>query len=613
MLFPAGIPPHGSNGRIGVSAQPLSAQSNGAGTSLLRRGARVLWRFISLHPLPFSAAVTGSVAYAITSVAGADVLGWVTNQVITPSLTPGKHVRGSTVWFYASLVVLIALLRGCGVVSRRYFAAMTARRSQVTLRGQVTDRYIDVPLEFHRAHPTGELMAHADIDVEAATEVVHPLPFSIGLLVLIVFSVINLLLIDPVLTIVGLLLVPSMFLLNRSYTRRVEAPAAMVQQRVGEVSSIAHESFDGALAVKTLGLEWFERSRLAEAADRLRTERIRVGKLRAFFEPSLDSMPNFGSVAILALGGWRVSRGAVTPGQLVTVMLLFTLLAFPMRVVGFLLEELPRSVVSIARVDRILAALPASRPAQPRALPPGPLSLDVDAIEFAYPGNEPVVRDCTLSVESGAVVALVGATGSGKSTLCDLFAGLVSPDHGTVAIGGVDAREVAPPELRAAVSLVFQESFLFADSVGENITVGIDATPEQRRAAAETAQAAEFVDALPHGYDTVVGERGVTLSGGQRQRVALARALVRNPRLLILDDATSAVDPTVEARILGALRDGLDMTTIVVAHRLSTIALADRVFFLRDGAIAASGTHEELLEIAEYSALVSAYEQEAVL
>jgi ABC-type multidrug transport system fused ATPase/permease subunit len=374
------------------------------------------------------------------------------------------------------------------------------------------------------------------------------------------------------------------------------------------VSAIAHESFDGALAVKTLGLEALERARLADAADRLRTERISVGKLRAFFEPSLDAMPNLGSVAILAVGGWRLSQGAVTPGQLVTVMLLFTLLAFPMRVVGFLLEELPRSVVSIARVDRILAALPAVRPKRPQPLPPGALSVTADAIGFAYPASEPVVTDCSFDIAPGSIVALVGATGSGKSTLCDLVAGLVAPDRGTVRVGGVDAREIAPAELRAAVALVFQESFLFADRIGENITVGSDADLAARDRAAEIAQAADFIAELPEGYDTIVGERGVTLSGGQRQRVALARALVRSPRLLILHDATSAVDPTVEARILGGLRDELDMTTLVVAHRLSTIALADRVLFLRDGAIAATGTHAELLDVPEYAAMVSAYE-----
>jgi ABC-type multidrug transport system fused ATPase/permease subunit len=293
-------------------------------------------------------------------------------------------------------------------------------------------------------------------------------------------------------------------------------------------------------------------------------------------------------------------------------MLLFTLLAFPMRVVGFLLEEMPRAVVSIARVDRILAALPAVRPVRPLPLPAGPLAVGVEAIEFAYPGGEPVVRDCTFRVEQGTVVALVGATGSGKSTLCDLVAGLVAPERGVVTIGGVDARDIEPAELRAAVALVFQESFLFADTIGENITLGSDATPTERRRAAEIAQASDFIDVLPDFFDTVVGERGVTLSGGQRQRVALARALVRNPRLLILDDATSAVDPTVEARILAALREELDMTTLIVAHRLSTIGLADRVLYLRDGSIVATGTHEELLDIPEYSALVSAYEQEVL-
>jgi ABC-type multidrug transport system fused ATPase/permease subunit len=293
-------------------------------------------------------------------------------------------------------------------------------------------------------------------------------------------------------------------------------------------------------------------------------------------------------------------------------MLLFTLLAFPMRVVGFLLEELPRSVVSMVRVDRILAALPSVRPARPIPLPAGPIAVGVEAIEFSYPGSEPVVSDCSFRVEQGAVVALVGATGSGKSTLCDLVAGLVAPEQGVVTIGDVDARDIEPSELRAAIALVFQESFLFADSVGENITLGSDATAAERRRASEIAQATDFIDALPDGYDTIVGERGVTLSGGQRQRVALARALVRHPRLLILDDSTSAVDPTVEARILGALREELDMTTLVVAHRLSTIALADSVLYLRDGSIVASGTHEELLKVPEYSALVTAYEQEVL-
>ena len=271
-------------------------------------------------------------------------------------------------------------------------------------------------------------------------------------------------------------------------------------------------------------------------------------------------------------------------------MLLFTLLAFPMRVVGFLLEEMPRSVVSIARVDRILAALPvgptrasgpaAGRPARGRG------RRRSSSRTRAATGRARL----HVPVEPGEVVALVGATGSGKSTLCDLVAGLDRPDRGVVTIGGIDARDIEPPELRAAVALVFQESFLFADSVGENITARF--RRDRRRAPARRPRSRRprgFIDVLPDGYDTVVGERGVTLSGGQRQRVALARALVRRPRLLILDDATSAVDPTVEARILGGLREELDMTTLIVAHRVSTIALADRVLYLHDGRIVATG------------------------
>jgi ATP-binding cassette, subfamily B, bacterial len=290
---------------------------------------------------------------------------------------------------------------------------------------------------------------------------------------------------------------------------------------------------------------------------------------------------------------------------------LFTLLAFPMRVVGFLLEEMPRSVVALDRIDGVLAASPEPVPARPQALLSAPLAIEAHGLAYGYIDGVPVLQDCDLDIASGEVVALVGPTGCGKTTLCELLSGLDRPDRGIVRVGGVDLTGVTRDELRTRVALVFQESFLFADSIANNITIGTEASDTTLRWAAGIAQVAGFVESLPAAYETVIGERGVTLSGGQRQRVALARALIRRPRFLLLDDATSAVDATVEARILHGLRDELDMTTLIVAHRVSTIALADRVLFMQEGRIVATGSHRELLVAnRDYEAMVRAYEQE---
>ncbi len=572
----------------------------------LRRGVPVLARYIRTHPGPFAIAVTGSLVFASMAVAGTFVLGDITDHVFTPALK--GHRDNHTVMVAVVATILIAAARSVGVVTRRYFAAVTSRRMQVTLRSQIVDRYIVAPLAWLREHPTGELLAHADNDVEVAVEVVNPLPFSLGLISLILFSVVALFLADPILAVIGLTLFPALAFLNRFYTQRVEAPAERVQERVGDVSSVAHESYDGALVVKTLGLEDREVERLRVAAERLRDARIEVGAMRALFEPALDALPNLGIIAILALGGWRVSQGALSEGRLVQVMALFTLLAFPMRVVGFLLEEMPRSSVALRRIDGVLAAPSAPFPAHPVALSPEPLAVEVRGLGFEYVPGEPVLADCSFSIAPGEVVALVGATGSGKSTLCELVAGLVAPGAGTIRLSGVPIEDADPDDRRAAVSLVFQESFLFADTLAENLALG-RASSDAVADATRLAQADRFIAHLPAGDATVLGERGVTLSGGQRQRAALARALVRRPRLLLLDDATSAVDPTIEARILAGLRAELATTALIVAHRISTIALADRVLYLRDGRIVANGSHAELLATQpDYAAMVLAYE-----
>jgi ABC-type multidrug transport system fused ATPase/permease subunit len=581
-----------------------------ASESVTRRGLRLIRRYVGGQPRPFTVSVIGATLFALSAVGTTVVLGWVTDELIIPAFDDGGAPRSALIGSVVALLC-VTFLRASSIVLRRYFGAMTGRRTQASLRRGVADRYLHVPMAYHHRTPTGQLLAHADADIEAATEMLYPLPFSVGVIMLITFSLVSLLFVDPLLTLIALVLFPLLSVANRVYTARVEVPARHVQEQVGRVASVAHESIDGAMVVKALGREDDELARLTVEADELRRARIRVGRMRATFEPIIDALPNVGIVVLLAVGTWEISNGTISTGELVQAMALFSLLAFPMRVVGFFFEELPRSLVSIARIDRVLAEPSAERPADGAVPGAGPLSVDLRDVQFGY-DDEPVLRGVTFSVAPGEVVALVGATGSGKSTVCELLAHLVDAQAGSVELGGVDVRAIDNAALRASVGVAFQEAFLFADTIRDNILLGLPCDEDDLVAAARVARADGFVRRLPEGYDTVVGERGVTLSGGQRQRVALARALVRRPQLLVLDDATSAVDPTVEQAILAGLRETLTTTTIVVAHRVSTITLADRVVFLEAGRVVAQGRHEHLLAtVPAYEAIVRAYEMEA--
>ncbi|HZA76397.1 MAG TPA: ABC transporter ATP-binding protein [Acidimicrobiales bacterium] len=603
---------------VGLSPEPelLSPELDvpvPTGRSLVRRGARLLWDSVREHPRPFVVSVVGSVLYGSMAVAGSLLLGEVTDRVIVPGFDEG--VSGATIAAGAGAILGVAVLRSTGVVLRRYFGNMTARSMHRTWFRRITDTYLRVPLEYFGSHPTGRLLAHADADVERAITVMMPLPLSLGVVVLIGLSIVSLALIDPLLMLVGLALFPTLTVLNQIYSRRVEGPASRTQARLGEVSSVAHESFEGALLVKTLGLEAREVERLSVVARELRSARLAVGRLRATFEPVLDALPNLGTIVLLAVGAWRVSDDVISTGQLVQAMALFTILTFPMRVVGFLLEEMPRAVVAADRLTGVLAAPTRPAPAEGTGVPllDGPLAVEVRGLSFTYsPDAEPVLAGVDIDLAPGEVVALVGATGSGKSTLCHLLAHLYRPIGGSMRLGGVDMADADPASLRSAVALAFQEAFVFAASVRENLTLGLDVDDDELLWALDAARARRFVERLALGIDQPLGERGVTLSGGQRQRLALARALLRRPGLLMLDDATSAVDPTIERQILDGLPTSLHATTLVVAHRVSTIALADRVLFLDGGRIAASGTHTELLaSIPAYASLARAYEDDA--
>ena len=576
---------------------------------LFRRGARLLTRYVKAHPVPFIVSIFGAAIYAGAAVGTTIILGRITNNVIVPTFESGRP-EAKAVWYTGLALLLVGLLRASTIILRRYFAALLTYRTQRDWRRKLAHTYLSVPLKYHRETPTGELLAHADADIVASSEVINPLPFSVGVVTLVIFAIISLATVDWFLMLVAVVLFPLLAIINRMYTSRAEKPLGVVQERVGQVSRIAHESFDGVLVVKTLGREDEEVERLEGAADGLRTARVGLGRIRAVFEPMIEALPNLGIIALLLIGSWQVSIGRLNTGDIVQAAALFGLLAFPMRVFGYFLQELPRSVVVSARLDKVLAAPhePGASTDHPPAVADGPLSVSFADVSFRYGDDPPVLDGLNFNIAAGSIVALVGATGSGKSTLCELIPRLVDPDGGTVALDGVDLREFDPVAVRSEVALVFQETFLFADTVRENVTLGDPMDEAELERAASIAHASAFVHRLPNGWDTVVGERGITLSGGQRQRLALTRALLRGPRVLILDDATSAVDPVIESAILRDLRTSLETTTLVVAHRVSTIELADEVVFLDEGRIVATGSHPELLASnPDYARLVHAY------
>ena len=549
--------------------------------------------------------MVGALGFVAASIGGAWVLRAATDDLVIPAFDDGTVDR-SDVWVVMGLIVVVSVGRGIGVMMRRWYLSLAENSTQRDWRRALVNHYLDVPLRFHRERPTGELLAHADIDLTTATMVLKPLAFSVSVLALVIVAVVTLFIIHPLVALLGIVLFPLLVVMSQIYTSRVEAPSARAQQAVGEVASVAHESFEGALVVKTLGREAAEVERLRRASATLRKERLVVGRIRAAFEPSIDALPNIGVVLLLLIGSWLVSRGDATPGDLVLAAVVFGLLATPLRVFGFFLEEMPRSVVALDRVDKVMAE-PVEQRAGTATVPAGPVDVAVHGLVVGY-GEHHVLRGVDLEVAAGTTAAVVGATGSGKSTLLEAVAGVLDRIEGTVAIGGVDIGDVAADDWTTAVAIAFQESFLFTDTIVENVALGAVGLEEVHRTLA-IARADGFVADLADAEVTVVGERGTTLSGGQRQRVALARALARRPQVLLLDDATSAVDPLVEAEILDALRAELDMTVLVVAHRISTILLADTVVYLDDGRVVATGTHEELLQRDDYQALVTAYEQ----
>jgi ATP-binding cassette subfamily B protein len=591
-----------------VAESPPPVEAPAVTRGLFLRGMALVVTYVRLHPGPFAMSVAGSLLFAVSSIALTTTLGRATDEVVAPAFEGNLNRRD--VWLAAGALMIFGTLRALGIMTRRYYSGVSGERVMATLRNRVAERYRQMQLQYHRETPTGELLAHMEADVKAAVDVFWPVPFATGVIALTILAIAQLVRADLWLALVGLFLFPSLALMNHAFAKRMQEPARKAQEWIGEVSSVAHESIDGALVVKTLGREEAETQRLAEKAEHLRSERVIAGYLRATFDAGLEALPTLATALLLAVGAWRVASGSITPGELVGFVALFGLLSWPMRFIGWILAELPRAVVGYARLEDVFRQQPrVVPPASPVSFPEGPLGVEVKDVRHVFDGQV-VLDGVTFEVEPMESVAIVGPTGVGKSTLAQLLVRLADPYQGVVRVGGVDLREADLTQLRRDVAIVFQESFLFATSVRDNISLDPDVSEAEVVRSAMIASADRFIRELPHGYDTIVGERGHSVSGGQRQRVALARALARGPRVLILDDATSSVDPSIEADILAALRRELSTTLIVVAYRLSTITLADRVIFLEDGRVKGTGTHDELMvTMPGYRAIIQAYER----
>jgi ATP-binding cassette subfamily B protein len=587
--------------------------------AVVRRGLRHVGRSIVEQPGMFSLAVLASSLYGAMTVASAWVIGEITDRVLLPSFDDG--VTTATALSLAAVAIIgVALLKIVGILGRRLFAGIMSYRLQADYRRRVTRQYLRLPLSWHQRHPTGQLLSNANSDVEAAWFFVAPLPFAVGALVMIAITSVALVLTDPLLALVGLVVFPLVFVVNVVYSQVMSPRMQRAQQLRAEVSEIAHESFDAALVVKTLGQETAETERFGARAEQLRDGLVAVGRVRGLFDPMMEALPNLGTLAVLLIGAGRVAEGSTDAGSLVSIAYLFTLLALPIRAIGWVLADLPRALAGFDRVTPVLEAT-GETPYGPDTAAGGSAgaALGVAGVDFAFAeAAAPTLRGVTFDVPAGTTVAVVGPTGSGKSTLAGLLVRLVDPAEGVVLLDGVDLRRLREGEVSGQAAFVAQGTFLFDDTVRGNITLDSSKdsafTDDEVWAALRVAAADEFVAALPEGLDTRVGERGATLSGGQRQRLALARAVIRRPRLLVLDDATSAVDPSVEARILDALRDSdQPATVVVIAYRQATIALADEVVWLEQGQLLARGAHEQLLtEVPGYAALVRAYSQAEV-
>ena len=535
-------------------------------------------------------------------------LGWTVAKVTIPLLAQRAVDEGidpydrDALLRWTLVIVAVTVVIAVFTAFRRYAAFAISLRAETDLRRQLFAHLQRLHFAYHDRAQTGELMSRANTDLRQIQLFLVFVPVAGANLVMIAAVAGVLIALDPKLALLALAPLPLLNVAATAFSRRMGPQSVDLQRRLADVSGVVEESLSGIRVVKGFGAERLQDQKLRRAAAGVRERALEIARLRSAFNPLMELLPTLGLVIVLFVGGREVVAGRLTTGELIAFNFYILQLIFPLRLTAFLVAQASRASASAARVYEVLATAPeiVDR-ADASPLPDGPGEVRFEDVRFGYEPGAPVLRNVDLVVPAGASVALVGSTGSGKSTVARLLARFYDVDGGRVTLDGADVRDVRLDELRRNVSIVFEDTFLFSDTVHANIALADPrASAERVEAAARLAGAAEFIAALPEGYDTLLGEQGYSLSGGQRQRIAIARAILADPRVLVLDDATSSVDPSKEHEIRDALQEVMaGRTTIVIAHRTATVALADRVVLLDAGRVVAEGTHEDLLRTSD--------------